>query len=47
MPSPKVVKLLIEAGADVNIETEDGKTALWVADDREIKKLLKAAGAKE
>jgi ankyrin repeat protein len=46
-PTPEVVTLLIEAGADVNIETDDGKTALWFADDREIIKLLKAAGAKE
>jgi hypothetical protein len=26
--TPEVVTLLIEAGADVNIETDDGKTVL-------------------
>ena len=42
-----VVTLLIEAGADVNAKDNDGKTALMWADNPEIKKLLKAAGAKE
>ena len=41
------VTLLIEAGADVNAKNNDGYTTLKWAFDPEIKKLLKAAGAKK
>ena len=42
----EMVKLLIEIGADVNIKNNYGKTALDLAKTKEIKELLKKAGAK-
>ncbi len=41
----EIVKLLIAAGADVNAKDDEGFTAFCLA-DKEIQKLLKAAGAK-
>ena len=46
-PPSEIVTLLIEAGADVNAKDIRGETPLSRATDPEIKKLLKAAGAKE
>ena len=42
----KIVKFLIENGADINIKNNDGKTALDLAKTEEIKKVLRKAGAK-
>jgi len=58
-PTPEIVTLLIEAGADVNAKNEYGDTPLmnsgakirkgWEATPKmlEVIKLLKAAGARE
>ena len=43
----KIVSMLIAAGADVNYETPDGTTALDVAKNSRIVKLLQEAGAKK
>ena len=46
----KVVKLLLDKGANVNMKNRDGQTALDVAQEKghkEIVKILKAHGAKE
>ena len=40
------MKLLIAAGADVNLKTTAGNTALFYAQDDEMRKLLTDAGAK-
>jgi ankyrin repeat protein len=42
----EMVKLLIERGADVNRMDEKGQTALAAASNKEIKKMLKEAGAR-
>ena len=42
----EMAKLLIERGADVNRADEKGQTALAVAVNKEIKKMLKEAGAR-
>ena len=45
----EIVKMLIEAGADVNAVNKDGETALYWASlkgHQEIIKILKEAGAK-
>ena len=43
----EIVKLLLlRKGADVNIKNNDGKTALDLAKTKEIKDLLRKAGAK-
>ena len=47
MGHDKIVGLLIAAGADVNYETPDGTTALDVAKNSRIVKLLQEAGAKK
>jgi ankyrin repeat protein len=44
------IKLLLEAGANVNIKTTDDRTALSIAKERghkELIELLEAAGAKQ
>ena len=41
-----VVKILIDMGANVNNKNEGGWTALMIASNEEIKKLLRAKGAK-
>ena len=46
----KVVKILVEAGADVNAKRKDGKTALrWATEEghRGVAKILRNAGASE
>ena len=43
----KIVSMLVAAGADVNYETPDGTTALDVAKNSRIVKLLQEAGAKK
>ena len=46
----QIAKALVEAGADVNARTDDGNTALEIAEennDRDIAEFLKASGAKE
>ena len=47
MGHSKIVSMLIAAGADVNYETPDGITALDVAKNSRIVKLLQEAGAKK
>ena len=47
MGHSKIVSMLIAAGADVNYETPDGTTALDVAKNSRIVKLLQEAGAKK
>ncbi len=45
-----VVEFLLQSGADVDLKMTNGRTALMFAvrsDEKEIQKLLKAAGAKE
>lgn len=47
---PWVMRTLIKAGANVNLRTEDGKTALYFANNPQqkhpvIKKILLKAGA--
>ena len=45
----EIVKVLIKAGADVNVKNDDGDTALMRAEEKghdEIVKILKAAGAR-
>ena len=47
---PEIVKLLIQAGANVNYRNDSGKSILQLAEQEgvtEIVDLLKAAGAKE
>jgi ankyrin repeat protein len=44
--NPKVAKVLIENGADVNATTSNGLTPLHLAGDREVAELLLARGAK-
>jgi len=44
------VLVLLDAGADVNEKTDNGRSALLIAEEEghtEIVELLKAAGAKE
>jgi uncharacterized protein len=46
----EAVKFLLDKGADVNVQTQDGRTAMKLAQERgykEIVELLKAHGAKE
>ena len=46
----ETVKVLIAAGADVNVELEDGETALMiaaVAGDTKIVEILRQAGARQ
>lgn len=43
----KVVKSLLEAGADVNAKNADGQTALSLSSSKDIAKLLKNAEAKK
>ena len=47
MGHAKIVSMLVAAGADVNYETPDGTTALDVAKNSRIVKLLQEAGAKK
>lgn len=42
---PKIVTALIQMGADVNLKTSEGTTALNLADYREMKDILLQAGA--
>jgi len=42
---PRIVKLLIDRGADVNARTADGTTPLALSEDRAITDMLVAAGA--
>ena len=42
----EIVQFLIENGADINIKNNEGKTALDVAATKEIKKVLRKAGAR-
>ena len=42
-----VVRVLVEAGADVNLATTDGSTPLRQARTEQIKRLLRDAGAHE
>jgi ankyrin repeat protein len=46
---PEIVKMLLRAGADVNMKAVEGETALSVAKEEghsEVVQLLKAAGAR-
>jgi ankyrin repeat protein len=47
LTTPDIATLLIDAGANVNVKNDYGKTALNLAPSPEIIDLLKAAGAKE
>jgi len=42
---PRIVELLLEEGAEVNVRDNSGGTALTHANSREIEEVLKAAGA--
>ena len=42
----EILQYLIEIGADINIKNNDGKTALDLADNEEIKEILRKAGYK-
>jgi ankyrin repeat protein len=43
----RIVKLLLDNGANPNLRTEDGRVPLDFATDDEIRELLKEYGAKE
>ncbi|MBU1108264.1 MAG: ankyrin repeat domain-containing protein [Candidatus Riflebacteria bacterium] len=47
MNAPQLVKLFIEKGADPNIPSRSGKSPLSLAKDENIRKLLRALGARE
>src|SRR5262245_42243960 len=42
---PRIVRLLIDRGADVNARTTDGTTPLALSEDQEIAAMLRSAGA--
>lgn len=42
----EIVKYLVEKGADINIKNYKGETALDLADNEEIKEVLRKTGAK-
>lgn len=42
----EIVKYLVEKRADINIKNNNGKTALDLADSKEIKEVLRKTGAK-
>ena len=46
-PKADYIRILIQAGADVNAKDNDDRTPLSLATNPEIINLLKAAGAKE
>jgi ankyrin repeat protein len=48
--SPKVVRVLLKHGADVNTKDKDGETSLSLAEEKgysQIVQILKQAGAKK